>query len=31
MKPLSVLLVLVAVAIIATAARGGHELPVYPS
>jgi hypothetical protein len=31
MKPLSVLLALVAVAIIATSARGGHELPVYPS
>ncbi len=31
MKPLSVLLALVAAGTIATAARGGHELPVYPS
>jgi hypothetical protein len=30
-KPLSVLLVLAVVAVIATIARGGHELPIYPS
>ena len=31
LKPLSVLLALAAAGTIATAARGGHELPVYPS
>jgi hypothetical protein len=31
MKPLSVLLALMAAGTIATVARGGHELPVYPS
>jgi hypothetical protein len=30
-KPLNVLLVLAAIGLIATMARGGHELPVYPS
>ena len=30
-KPLSMLFVLAVVVVVATMARGGHELPVYPS